>query len=413
MHYTRGMEKASHQIGVGTLDISETEKANVMQALSSNRLSYGAFSKKFEHEFAKAHDSKFGIFVNSGTSALSIAVACLKETGRWLDNDEIIVPAVTFVASVNVILDHNLRPVFVDCDAHTYNIDPQKIEAAITPKTRCIMVVHLFGLIADMDPILAIAKKYNLRIIEDSCETMGVRYKGKKAGSFGDISCFSTYVAHLIVTGVGGLAVTSNQKYAEILRSIANHGRDNIYVSIDDDKDIDGATFRQVIKRRFRFIRRGFSFRATEMEAAIGIGQLERLPSILSARQKNAASLLTLLSKYDKWLQLASYDQKKQEHAFMMFPIVIRKEAPFTKTDLVEYLETWNIETRDMLPLINQPVYESMHILPADFPVADWINNHGFYIGCHQGMTNAHLKYIQSVFQTFFSQYDADVQTSA
>jgi dTDP-4-amino-4,6-dideoxygalactose transaminase len=341
------------------------------------------------------------VFVNSGTSALSIAIACLKEVHGWKDGDEVLVPALTFVATANVVLEHNLIPVFVDCDSKTYNIDPGKIEEKITDRTRAIIPVHLFGLVADMDPVLEISKKHNLQILEDSCETIGVNYKGKKTGSFGDISCFSTYIAHLVVTGVGGFAVTSNEKYAEILRSLANHGRDNIYTNIDDDKDIDGAGLQEVIKRRFRFVRRGYSFRATEMEAAIGVGQLERLQDVLGPRQKNAALLIEYLSQFTEWIQLPSYDPDVQEHAFMMFPIVVHISAPFTKDEFILFLEQWNIETRDMLPLINQPVYAGMNINQSEYPVAHWVNTSGFYIGCHQGLEDKDLQYMRDVFVQF------------
>ncbi len=403
--HLNSMKRYPTQLGVGTLQLTAGEKANVMKVLESNRLSYGPFIREFEKRFAQMHGCDYAVFVNSGTNALSIAVACLKEVGGWKDGDEVLMPALTFVATANVILEHNLMPVFVDCDPKTYNIDPEKIEARITKKTRAIMPVHLFGQIADMDPILAIATGHNLKIIEDSCETVGVNYRGKPAGSFGDISCFSTYVAHLVVTGVGGLAVTNNKQYVEIIRSLANHGRDNIYVSIDDDKDIDGAKFHEVIRRRFRFIRRGYSCRGTEMEAAIGIGQLERFGEILQSRQSNAAALIELLKPFEKFLQLPWYDSKKQEHAFMMFPIVVRDDAPFKKIDLIQHLEDWNVETREMMPLINQPCYEWMKINAKDYPVADWVNRCGFYIGCHQGFGEKELTYIRDVFAEFFSQW--------
>ncbi len=391
------------QLGVGTFSLTKNAEEYVLQALRSSRLSYGPFSRKFEREFAKRHECGYAVLVNSGTSALSVAIACLKEVGKWKDGDEVLVPSLTFVATSNVVLEHNLVPVFVDCDPKTYNIDPTKIEVKITERTRAIMPVHLFGLVADMDPVLAIAKKHDLRIVEDSCETMGVRYRGRMTGSFGDISCFSTYVAHLIVTGVGGLAVTKDPKYAEILRSLANHGRDSIYTNIDDDKDIDGSQFQEVIRRRFRFVRRGYSFRATEMEAALGVAQLEDLDAILAVRQKNAAMLMELLVPFQEWLQLPSFDPKIQEHAFMMFPIVIRQGAPFTKDELVLFLEKANVETRDMLPLINQPVYASMQIDPAAYPVATWVNTHGFYVGCHQGLSEENLRYMRDVFAEFFA----------
>jgi perosamine synthetase len=397
------MDKSTVQIGVGTLEITDEEKSAVMEVLDSNRLSYGPKSREFEEKFAKLHDNKFAVLVNSGTSALRIAIACLKEVENWKDGDEVIVPAITFVATANVVIDHGLVPVFVDCDPKTYNIDPSKIEEKITDRTRAIMPVHLFGQIADMDPIMEIAKRHNLKVIEDSAETMGVTYKGKKAGSFGDISCFSTYVAHLIVTGVGGFAVTSNPKYAEVLRSLANHGRDGIYLSIDDDKNLEEEKSKEVIRRRFRFVRPGYSFRLTEMESAIGICQLDKLSNMLKIRNKNAEVLMENLSKFSSSIQLPSFDKEKQEHAFMMFPIVIKKDVGFTKDELVQFLEEWNIETRDMLPLINQPVYEYMNIDQKEYPVADWINNYGFYISCHQGLTQDNLQYITNVFDKFFS----------
>lgn len=396
------MQRRETQIGVGTLDLLGHEKEYVMQVLESGRLSYGPFSRRFEREFAQLHGCDYAVFVNSGTDALSIAVAALKEVHGWKDGDEVLVPALTFVATANVVLEHNLVPVFVDCDPRTYNINPSLIEAKITPRTRGIMVVHLFGLVADMDPILAICKKHDLRMIEDSCETVGASYKGKKAGSFAEISCYSTYIAHLIVTGVGGLAVTKDKRYAEILRSLANHGRDNIYVSIDDDKDIDGAKFQEVIRRRFRFVRRGYSSRGTEMEAALGVAQLERWPQILAARQKNFAWLQRELAQFAQWIQLPWYDASQQDHASMMFPIVVKKDAPFTKFALIAHLEELNVETREMLPLINQPCYAWMHINQAEYPVADWVNNGGFYIGCHQGMGEEDLGYVREVFGEFF-----------
>ncbi|MBI4363575.1 MAG: DegT/DnrJ/EryC1/StrS family aminotransferase [Candidatus Doudnabacteria bacterium] len=383
------------KLGVGCVEISPTAVKYLNQALKNKRLSYGPFVKKFERGFARMHQAKFAVMVNSGTSALRIAVAALKELERWKEGDEVIVPAVTFVATANVVLQQGLKPVFVDVDSRTYNIDPEKIAAKITKRTRAIIPVHLFGQSADIVPIVKIARKHGLKIIEDSCETMGVNYRGKRVGSFGDISCFSTYAAHLIVTGVGGLAVTSSRKYAEVLRSLANHGRDGIYFT-------DKKGSRELIARRFRFIRPGFSFRVTEMEGALGLAQLSRLPIILRKRRRNARYLISKLKPFEKFLQLPSHPAYI-EHAFMMFPIVIRKNARIKKEILVNYLEKQGIETRDMLPLINQPYLLKSYKLQANsYPVADWINNYGFYIGCHQLMGRPELDYIIKMFKKFF-----------
>jgi dTDP-4-amino-4,6-dideoxygalactose transaminase len=265
------------------------------------------------------------------------------------------------------------------------------------------MVVHLFGQPAEMDPILEIARKYDLKIIEDSCETMFARYRHKSVGSFGDISCFSTYMAHYMVTGVGGLICTNNEQYHDIVKSLANHGRDNSYLSIDDDKGLGDEGLREVVNKRFLFPRLGYSYRCTEMEGALGLAQLERRDEIMLPRKFNSKYLIKYLRPFENYLQLP-WSPKYVDHSFMMFPIVIQEGAPFSKTDLVMFLEKRNIETRDMNPLINQPFYTKRYgNLESQYPVALWINNNGFYIGCHQKISRAELDYIVNSFRAFFA----------
>ena len=394
--------KKKLEIGVGCADINSKDRKYVMEALRSGRLTHGPYCSKFESLFGRFHNVKYSIFVNSGTSALRIAVACLKEVHGWQENDEVICPAVTFPATSNVLIMNGLKPVFADVDSRIYNIDPKEIESKISKRTRAIMVVHLFGQAAEMDPIIKIAEKYGLKIIEDACESPFAAYRGKPVGSFGDISCFSTYQAHIISTGVGGFACTNNSNYAEIMKSLANHGRDGIYLHIDDDKNLSQDGLFRVVARRFRFLRLGYSFRATEMEAALGLGQLERKDGILAARRRNADYLISNLKKFEKILQLPFWPDYNK-HSFMMFPIVIKVGAGFTKRDLVNFLEKHDIETRDMLPLINQPVYTKLFgDLENEYPVAKLINNNGFYIGCHQKLKKGDLVYIISKFEEFF-----------
>ncbi len=392
----------NRQIGVGSVRLSPLAKEYLHKVIESDRLSYGPFSRNFEEAFAQAHQSKYAVFVNSGTSALQIAVAALKEAEQWNDHDEVIVPALTFVASSNVIIQNNLMPVFVDVHPQYYNIDAAKIEAAITPKTKAIMAVHLFGQPAEMDTIMALAAKHRLRVIEDSCETMFATFKGKSVGSFGDISCFSTYACHIICTGVGGLAVTSGPRLAIMLRSLANHGRDTIYFSIDDDNTDDANKLNLIMNRRFKFIRPGYSYRATEMEAALGLAQLEEIESNLRQRRSNAAFLIENLQKWENYLQLPAI-MPGAEHSFMMFPIVVKQ--PLRREDLTLFLEKNNIETREMLPLTNQPYNQKLfgNNLEERFPAAKHINEHGFYIGCHPDLGPEELAYIVDKFAEFFS----------
>ena len=387
------------QIGVGGVRISDLEKRLVNEVLESNRLTYGPMSKRFEREFAARHEVRDAIFTNSGTSALHIAIAVLKERFHWKDGDEVLVPAVTFVATPNVVLHNNLIPVFVDVCPRTYNIDPARIEEKITPRTRAIMPVHLLGLPCSMGPIMEIARKYHLKVVEDSAECMFARYQGKPVGSWGDIGCFSTYAAHMLVTGVGGLAVTNNDDLAIDLRSLMNHGRDSTYLSCDDDKDKVGEALEMIIALRFSFIHVGHSFRCTELEAALGVGQIANADANNAQRRQVAQMYLEGLKDLEEYIQLP-YTPEDREHCFMLFGIVLRNEL---KRNLVNFLEARNIETRDMLPLLNQPIYRRLFgDLEPQYPVARWINNNGFYIGCHPYMTDNEVAFVIEAFHDYF-----------
>ena len=392
------MKDSTHPvIGVGTLNLDARARELVNEVLVNNRLSYGPMTRRFESEFAKAHGCRFAVFSNSGTSALQIALQTLKELHGWKDGDEVLVPAVTFVATANIVYHNNLTPVFVDVEKDYYGIDVEKLAGALTPRTKAILPVHLFGMPCDMKGVTEFARDHDLKVVEDSAETMFATHYGKPVGSLGDIGCFSTYVAHLLVTGVGGLCTTDNPDYAVCMRSLLNHGRDSIYLSIDDDANLASEELKMVVARRFRFIRMGHSFRATEMEAALGVAALETIDHAIARRRSNAANLTRELSRYEEHLQLPQR-RPGSEHSFMTYPIVLRNES---KHDLVNYLEQRGVETRDMLPLVNQPVYADL-VKEDDFPVAKWINNNGFYIGCHQDLQMAELDYIVAAFERYF-----------
>ncbi|MDP1689125.1 MAG: DegT/DnrJ/EryC1/StrS family aminotransferase [bacterium] len=390
----------SYQIGSAGFLFGRKEKEYVAKVLKSHRLSYGPWSQKFEEIFAKEHDSKFAVFSNSGTSALQMALAAMKEKYNWQDGDEVIVPASTFIATSNIVLFNNMKPVFVDVDPRTYNIDPSKIEEAITKKTRAIIPVHLYGLPADMDPIMKISKVYKLRVLEDSCECMFAKYKGRKVGSFGDVGCFSTYIAHFLVTGVGGLATTSDPELATLMRSYMNHGRDSIYLNIDADKGLSSKKLKMVVSKRFSFVRLGHSMRATELEAAIGVAQFEGRHENIKKRKAIAEFYTKHLLDLSNHLQLPIVP-KDRDHHFMMYPIVLKN---MSKKNLVNYLEEHNIETREMVPLTNQPIYKKIfgNDLESHFPVAEWINKNGFYIGSHPYLKTIEIKYIVDTIHNFF-----------
>ena len=242
--------------------MGDEEKKAVIEVLDSGIIAQGPRVKAFEEGFAKMCGTKEAIATSSGTTALHIG---LLAAGIG-SGDEVITSPFTFIASANSVLFCGGRPVFVDIDPKTFNIDPQKIEKAITPKTKAIMPVHLFGLVCDMDAILAIAKKHNLFVIEDACQAHGASYKGKKAGSFG-IGAFSLYPTKNITSGEGGMITSSDDTISEECRVIRNHG----------------------MRRRYYHDEIGFNMRMTDIHAAIGMAQLPKLDMFNGKRQENAA----------------------------------------------------------------------------------------------------------------------------
>jgi perosamine synthetase len=381
------------KVGVGDFIATTDMIEAVVNVLQSGRLSYGPYCKRFESEFSWHHDCDFGVLSNSGTSSLHVALQTLKEIHDWPDGSEALIPASTFVATLNIVLHNRMIPVLVDIEPCYFALNPELIADYITPKTRVIIPVHPFGQPANMKLITDLVRPLDIKVIEDSCECVGVGHQGRMVGSWSDISCFSFYIAHIISTGVGGMALTSNPDYAAYMRSLVNHGRDNIYISMDDSTD----RLTEVIGRRFKFPRIGHSFRITELEAAIGLEQLDRLREIWEQRNLIATALQDRMRESCPWLGTLSA-RPHTDRAWMMFPILIR-DVSVRKRDLTQYLEAHGIETRDALPLTNQPAYP--WISEFDYPVAKILNDYGFYIGCHQYMTLEDVDYIMEVLGEF------------
>ncbi len=395
------LRKRKTQIGVGGMVVTPLHKQLVAQVLDSGRFSYGPFLKRFEGEFARRHQRRFAISTNSGTSALTAALAALKRIHGWKDGDEVIVPALTFIATSNAVLHNGLWPVFADVDPRTFHIDSAEIEKHITKRTRAIMPVHLWGVSAEMQPIMRIARRHGLKVVEDSCQALGVNHRGAPIGSQGDIACFSTYVSHIVTTGEGGMLLTNDPKVAVLARSLISHGRDNIYMAADDDQGLSGARLQEVMGRRFQFVTVGFNYRATEIGGALGVAEFQRLDRNLLTRQQNAGRLLKGLQPFAEYLQLPWWPAHS-EHSFMMFPIAVRSRK-FSRDELTHYLESWNVETRPMYPLLTQPAYRKLFgNIARNYPVATFAQENGFFIGCHPELGKDELGYVIKVFHRFF-----------
>ncbi len=386
------------KIGIGTFKATPRCYDLIHDVLGSGWISYGEKSKLFEREFAALHDCRYGILSNSGTSSLHVALQALKELHDWPDGMEVIVPASTFVATINIVIHNNLKPVFVDIETDTYGMDPDKVFHAITDQTVAIIPVHLYGQPCNMNAIREAIQPWDIKIIEDSCETMFSTHHNQVVGSMGHIACFSLYNAHILTAGVGGVATTNDPGYAMKMRSLVNHGLDIEELNTDEN-----FSPRPTVGRSFRFTHAGHSYRITELEACLALAQLEERRRIIGGRRRNAnhigAGLKRINEIKDVGLKLPKI-QPYNTHAWMMFPIVVA-HSKIDKQGLVKHLNDNLIETRDMMPVVSQPIYADM-LDPSDFPTAKYVDENGFYVGCHQDLEADDIEYMLQVFREYF-----------
>lgn len=394
---------------MGTVAVGEEGRRRVMEALARGRISGGKFVQEFEEAFAAYHGLKYGIAVSTGTDADAVAVATVLERGA-ARGDEVIVPALTFISVANAVLHAGLIPRFADIDPVTYNLDPAAVEGAITPRTRAMLVVHNFGRPAALDELSAICERYNLMMIEDAAEAHGARYRGRLVGTFGALATFSFYVAHILTTGEGGMVITDDADLARLCRSLRAHGRacdckvcvlnvNSSYCPLrykyGDDTDI-----------RFHFERVGFSSKMNELEAALGIEQVAKMDDIVRARRERLAFYNRELAPWEEFFQLFR-PQPWEEISPLCYPIVIRPGAPFQRFELTKFLEQHGVETRPAFGSIptQQPAYKWMGYKLGDFPGAEAVGARGFYIGCHQNISEDDQRYVVELFRAFLANF--------
>jgi len=397
------------RIPFGTVAITQKSKDLIKEALDANRVSSGKYVREFEKQFAKLVGVKEAVAVSSGGDADALALAVLYDFGARR-GDEVIVPALSFVATGNSVLQAGFRPVFVDINRNTLNIEPSKIEAAITYKTKAIMPVHLMGKPADMDAINKIAKKHKLFVIEDAAEAYGAVYKDKPVGTLADMAAFSSYVAHIITTVEGGMVLTDRQDFAEVLRSLKTHGRackcESCVLNISSgycDKRFKYGKNKDI---RFIFERIGFSAKMNELEAAVGLGNMDMYDEILSKRREN---LLYLMNKFDVFkphlytIKEESFEQMGP-HAFS---IIVREDAGFSRDELVYFLEKNKIDTRNLFSSMPTqcPGFAFLGYKLGQFPEAEYIGECGLHIGIHQDLEKEHLDYVLGVIDEFIKKY--------
>lgn len=348
--------------------LNGNEKKYLIECIDTGWISSeGPFIKKFEEEFCLKNQRKHGVAVCNGTAALEIAVESLGIT----KGDEVIIPAFTIISCASAIIKSGAIPVLVDSDIHTWNMDVNQIEAKITSKTKAIMVVHIYGLPVDMDPVLELAKKYNLKIIEDAAEAHGQTYNNKPCGSFGDVSVFSFYPNKLITTGEGGMILTDNDTIAERLKSLRN------------------LCF--TAHKRFVHEELGWNMRMTNVQAAIGFAQLERWDDSIS-RKREIGKLYTELLKDVKGISLPLTHTEYSNNIYWVFGIVIEDKSK-TAEDVMKLLAEKGIGTRPFFyPMHLQPVLKKMGLYSTEeYPNSEKLYSYGFYLPSGLALTNEQI----------------------
>lgn len=371
------------------------------ETMLSTFTTMGKKVRAFEKQYADYVGAAHGVMSNSGSSANLLAVAAL--TNPFTPNhlkpgDEVIVPALSWSTTVWPLVQHQLVPVMVDCNLNDFNLDLEKLEKAITPKTRAIKLVHVYGNPCNMDVIMALAKKHNLFVIEDSCEAMGAQYDGKSVGTFGDVGNFSFFFSHHISTMEGGITVTNNFDLTETMRILRAHGwsreADEHQKYVNKYPDIDP---------RFIFINLGYNLRPTEVNAAMGELQLPKLLPIVEKRRDLANFYLKELAKYEEFFQF-QHETPKGKHVWFGFPIILKDNAPFTLKDITSYIQKHHIETRPIIAgnMARHPAFNLFeHRIAGGLESADTVMQKGFAIACHHAVDANARRYIMDVIDQF------------
>ncbi len=371
--------KSQYRLPFGTVSITGEARELIDAALDSKFVTRGKYVAEFEEQFAKIFQAKEAVAVSSGTDADALALAVLYDYGAQR-GDEIIIPALTFVATGNAVFQAGFKPVFVDVKRETLNIDVDKIESVITPRTRGIMPVHLMGKPADMDQIMKIARRHNLYVVEDAAEAHGAELNGKRVGTFGHMAAYSLYAAHIITTIEGGIVTTDDSKMAEALRSLRNHG----------------------IVGKFEFRRIGFSAKMNELEAAVGLGNIRIYEDILGLRRRNLLYLIKHFQKFDKYF-ITIKEAKGEKIGPHAYSVILRPGLNFTKDECVEYLDHAGIDSRNLFySLPTQCLsYAFLGHNLGDFPEAEYCADQGFHFGIHQDIELAQLDYAVETVEKF------------
>jgi CDP-6-deoxy-D-xylo-4-hexulose-3-dehydrase len=389
-----------------------------MQLLVDSALDFwlttGRFNTEFEEKLAARLGVKHLLTTNSGSSANLLALSSLCSPylrGDALQpGDEVITVATGFPTTINPSLQYGLVPVFVDVDLPTYNIKPEMIEAAVSSKTRAIMIAHTLGNPFDLAEVMRVAEKHDLWVVEDTCDALGATYDGRMVGTFGDIGTLSFYPAHHITMGEGGAVFTDKPRLKRVIESMRDWGRD-CWCAPGMDNTC-GKRFGRALGQlpfgydhKYTYSHAGYNLKITDMQAAVGVGQLERLDQFIAARRANFAKLTALFKQYEQFFILPEATPRS-EPSWFGFPLTLRDGAPFTREDLTKHFDAHRIGTRLLFGgnILKQPYFRGRNYrVVGDLTNADIVTERTFWLGVFPGLTDDHFSYLDDTVKGFLA----------
>lgn len=414
-HAPRGFKPGETRVQYAGRVFDEKEMVQATDAVLEFYLTFGHFMEEFEGKLSAFTGARKTLMVNSGSSANLLAVSTL--CARQLHNgmrpgDEVITPAVTFPTTLAPLVQNRLVPVLVDCQLGNYNIDVDQLEAALSDRTRALFLPHTLGNPIDMDIVVPFAKKHSLFLLEDTCDALGSTFDGKLVGTFGHFGTLSFYPAHHITTGEGGAVYTNSLRLHRLARIIRDWGRD-CFCSYDNppngkcgrrlDWKIKGRS--EPYDHRYLYTEIGYNLQPTDIQAAIGVAQMDKLPMFIEKRKKHFRLLYEGLRRHEEHLLLPT-QHPKADPAWFAFPITVRPGAPFVRRELAQHLESWNIETRYLFSgnILQQPAYRDIeHRVVGELKNADVVLDGSFFVGVYPGLDQARIEYMLDSFHDFFN----------
>ena len=419
-YYQESFQPAAFVPGQSAVPISgrvfdQTELQYLVDSGLDFWLTAGRFATQFEKEFAAWMEQRFAILVNSGSSANLVALSALTshqlQDKRLKPGDEVITVAAGFPTTVNPIIQNRLVPVFIDVTIPTYNVDISLLEKALSNKTRALIFAHTLGNPFEVKEVADFARRHNLWLIEDCCDAVGAEYQGQKVGTFGDLATVSFYPAHHITMGEGGCVLTNSPKLKTLVESFRDWGRDCWCAPGKDNTcgkrfDWQLGSLPAGYDHKYTYSHIGYNLKLTDMQAAVGVAQLKKLPQFIQARQQNFNQILSGLQDLDEYLVLPQPTINSRPSWFG-FPVAVRPQNPATRDDLVRFLNGRKIGTRLLFGgnLVHQPAYKSCEFRTiGDLKNSDFVMKQVFWVGVYPGLTTEMIGYMLESFHAFFNQ---------